>query len=194
MASVVVKDNFRPAITESGVVSAAAMAAAAAAALQRQQQHQKPKCIFNLKEYEWAEKERPLIAHDQFENAKLIPVIDMMGGGAAVVSGQMAVAAKEWGFFQVVGHGVPEELLRRMEGHARAFFELDFEQKKRILRDGSSMKPMGYACGGWGTNLKRDLPWMESLQLPCSSSEMEPFANQLWLDRNSHSAAEFRYY
>ena len=75
MASVVAKDNFRPVMADSKVVSARAIAVAAAtaAALQRQQQQQqqqqKPKginCIFNLEDYKWGENERPLIAHDEF--------------------------------------------------------------------------------------------------------------------------------
>ncbi|MCO5572060.1 hypothetical protein L7F22_025811 [Adiantum nelumboides] len=153
----------------------------------------------NLKDYVWTEQERPLIAHNQFDDDEMIPVIDMgpFTHGPTVMSTadrqkaqrsvatQMAKASQEWGFFQVTNHGVPEDLIREMERHARDFFEvLKPEEKRQILRDGNAGKPMGYACGGAGTRLKSDIPWIESLHLPSVAEEMEAYAWRVWQDGN----------
>ncbi|KAI5083166.1 hypothetical protein GOP47_0002909 [Adiantum capillus-veneris] len=155
----------------------------------------------NLKDYVWTERERPLIAHNQFGDDEMIPVIDMGaftfvpadGAMSALerqkaqrsVATQMAKASQEWGFFQVTNHGVPEDLIKEMERHARDFFELlKPEEKRRILRDGNAGKPMGYACGGAGTRLKSDIPWIESLHLPSMAEEMDGYAWKVWQDGN----------
>ena len=47
---------------------------------------------------------------------------------------RIARACRDWGFFQVIGHGVPDDLLRRVWDRTHAFFELPRETKHAIAR------------------------------------------------------------
>jgi alkanesulfonate monooxygenase SsuD/methylene tetrahydromethanopterin reductase-like flavin-dependent oxidoreductase (luciferase family) len=53
-----------------------------------------------------------------------VPVINLGGNHVAVVD-VVARIASEWGFFQVTGHGVPEEAMAAAVAAVRAFHEAD---------------------------------------------------------------------
>ncbi|GLJ33684.1 hypothetical protein SUGI_0676930 [Cryptomeria japonica] len=44
--------------------------------------------------------------------------------------GILSKACKDWGFFQVVNHGIPHSLIDRMRGVANEFFSLSLDEKK----------------------------------------------------------------
>jgi isopenicillin N synthase-like dioxygenase len=46
----------------------------------------------------------------------------------------LEAACRDWGFFQVIGHGVPDALLRDVQAQMRLFFALPHEQKLAIER------------------------------------------------------------
>uniref|UniRef100_A0A1D1YK47 Naringenin,2-oxoglutarate 3-dioxygenase n=1 Tax=Anthurium amnicola TaxID=1678845 RepID=A0A1D1YK47_9ARAE len=83
-----------------------------------------------------------------------IPVIDLSplssvnpddAGARRALAGlldEVEAACRDWGFFQVVNHGVAPELLERMQGAAREFFALPAEEKRRVSRD--AVNPVGY--------------------------------------------------
>jgi hypothetical protein len=56
--------------------------------------------------------------------AATVPVIDLSGDRAAVVDAVRGAAA-EWGFFQVTGHGVPQQVMSAAVAAMRAFHEAD---------------------------------------------------------------------
>jgi isopenicillin N synthase-like dioxygenase len=70
-----------------------------------------------------------------------VPVIDLRDDPAAVVD-QIGAACREWGFFQVVGHGVPHDAIDRVQNAARRFFALSRDAKRGQLR--SRDNPWGY--------------------------------------------------
>ncbi|KAH9656321.1 Fe2OG dioxygenase domain-containing protein [Citrus sinensis] len=51
-------------------------------------------------------------------------------------------ACKNWGFFQVINHGVPSDKRRSLENMARKFFEQPLEEKRKVRRD--EKKVVGY--------------------------------------------------
>ncbi|KAK4848683.1 hypothetical protein QYF36_016053 [Acer negundo] len=55
---------------------------------------------------------------------------------------EIGEACKTWGFFQVINHGVPLELLSRIKKKSKEFFDLPMEEKKLAKRD--EVNPMGY--------------------------------------------------
>ncbi|KAM0951510.1 putative oxidoreductase [Dioscorea sansibarensis] len=55
---------------------------------------------------------------------------------------QIGEASRDWGFFQVVNHGVEVELLERIQAAAREFFALPAEEKRRVQR--GEVNPLGY--------------------------------------------------
>ncbi len=86
---------------------------------------------------------------DSSEFAESVPVIDISGitKDASGVEAQDAVkqiatACREWGFFQVVGHGVPAELIESLWQQTRKFFAAPLEVKNAILR--TRENPWGY--------------------------------------------------
>ncbi|KAJ0966613.1 hypothetical protein J5N97_023530 [Dioscorea zingiberensis] len=60
---------------------------------------------------------------------KTIPVIDLADHNHANTSIQILQAGKEFGFFQVVNHGIKEEVIREMKNIAKEFFQLPIEDK-----------------------------------------------------------------
>lgn len=74
-----------------------------------------------------------------------IPTIDLSvlshGGSQELVS-EVGHACQRWGFFQVVNHGIPFELLLKTEKMAKEFFELPAEEKMKVKRD--EVNSMGY--------------------------------------------------
>jgi len=54
----------------------------------------------------------------------------------------IAAACRDWGFFQVVGHGVSDELLAAVWAQTQRFFRLPTDEKHAIAR--SSQNPRGY--------------------------------------------------
>ncbi|CAD7695450.1 unnamed protein product [Ostreobium quekettii] len=71
-------------------------------------------------------------------------LLDADADAAAVESAvaQVGAACREWGFFQAVGHGVPDALLARFNAQARAFFSAPASVKRAVFR--SADNPRGY--------------------------------------------------
>jgi isopenicillin N synthase-like dioxygenase len=70
-----------------------------------------------------------------------VPVIDLAGGASAVLRA-IAEACRDWGFFQIIGHGVPAAEVAEVIATARRFFDLPRPDKRRQLR--SRDNPWGY--------------------------------------------------
>ena len=74
-----------------------------------------------------------------------VPVIDIGGlrdGRADDAIEEIATACRDWGFFQVVNHGVPGELIDDVWRQIRQFFRLPRATKESILR--TRENPWGY--------------------------------------------------
>ena len=78
-----------------------------------------------------------------------VPVIDVgavITGASPPAAGdavrKIAMACREWGFFQVVNHGVAQNLIDATWRETRAFFRLPAETKHSVLR--SRENPWGY--------------------------------------------------
>lgn len=89
---------------------------------------------------------RPAAADAQISES--VPVIDIgdlaqgVGESGERSIGEIAVACRDWGFFQVVNHGVKAELIEAVWSHTRRFFALSVAQKEEILR--TRENPWGY--------------------------------------------------
>ena len=68
-----------------------------------------------------------------------VPVIDistLLEDSAAL--GALDEACRNWGFFQVTGHGLDQRLLGATHEQMRTFFALPITQKRRVIRTSSS--------------------------------------------------------
>ncbi|XP_008793200.1 probable 2-oxoglutarate-dependent dioxygenase At5g05600 [Phoenix dactylifera] len=82
----------------------------------------------------------------------MIPIVDLGGltGGAAereATMREISGACKEWGFFQVVNHGVSPELMRRAREVWREFFHLPPEEKQVFANSPNTFEGYGSRLG-----------------------------------------------
>ncbi|CAM6083295.1 unnamed protein product [Calypogeia fissa] len=94
---------------------------------------------------------QPKRKHNDFEGQALgdqIPCIDLSplnekdDEGMERLVKEIRTAAEEWGFFEVVNHGVPQSLVDTLEKEAMEFFSLPLEGKNKNRR--SFQQPFGY--------------------------------------------------
>ncbi|XWS27894.1 hypothetical protein CRYUN_Cryun25bG0019300 [Craigia yunnanensis] len=76
---------------------------------------------------------------------------------------QIAQAASEWGFFQIVNHGIPEELLDRLKYEQMKVFQQPFDTKteKNFL----NLSAHTYRWGNPLATSLRNLSWSEALHI-----------------------------
>ncbi|WOL20384.1 hypothetical protein Cni_G29189 [Canna indica] len=89
-----------------------------------------------------------------------IPVIDLVKVGHEdqdELVHAIATAAREWGIFQLVNHGIPEEVICKLQRVGREFFELPQEEKEKYASLTEPSKLEGY-----GTKLQKDLEGKKS--------------------------------
>ena len=66
--------------------------------------------------------------------ANSIPVIDINELHHADTLAELDAACREWGFFQVVNHGIPEDVIDRIFSESHAFFSQRIDSKRSISR------------------------------------------------------------
>ncbi|XP_075507901.1 jasmonate-induced oxygenase 1-like [Primulina tabacum] len=82
-----------------------------------------------------------------------IPVIDMndlYSDDASLrckTASLVGYACREWGFFQVVNHGVSQELMARTQEAWREFFKLPMEEKQKLANSPSTYEGYGSRIG-----------------------------------------------
>ncbi|KAL1831581.1 hypothetical protein ACET3Z_001232 [Daucus carota] len=74
--------------------------------------------------------------------AQGIPLIDLSIPDTQLLVAQIADACKNWGFFQVINHGVPSQLREKVFSASKSFFSQSKEEKLRVRRD--ELNPLGY--------------------------------------------------
>ncbi|MQL97029.1 hypothetical protein Taro_029713 [Colocasia esculenta] len=96
--------------------------------------------------------ERPGAEHATSEGAAGIPVIDLAGlagdsGRCRATMRAVWDACREWGFFQVVNHGVNAELMRRAREEWRGFFHLPMAEKQAYANSPRTYEGYGSRLG-----------------------------------------------
>ncbi|WOL10355.1 hypothetical protein Cni_G19110 [Canna indica] len=94
--------------------------------------------------------ERPALSTTVLPSVR-VPIIDL----SKLVCGsrwetqeemaKLAAACEEWGFFQVINHGIDEELLEKMEKLAKEFFMLPLEEKEKYPMPPGTIQGYGHA-------------------------------------------------
>ncbi|CAK9234703.1 unnamed protein product [Sphagnum troendelagicum] len=118
-----------------------------------------------------------------------IPVIDLSclqtGDPTAMnaLVAEIRAACLEWGFFQVINHGVPLELISRVQKQAVDFFSLPLEEKSKVAKGPG--KPTGY---GFAT-LSDKKPWSEGFYFADDPS-VDDFSRTLWPQGNNPDFAD----
>ncbi|CAH8280686.1 unnamed protein product [Arabidopsis lyrata] len=68
-----------------------------------------------------------------------IPVIDLCSPDEELVAIAVVKASQEWGIFQVVNHGIPTELILRLQQVGKEFFELPETEKEAVAKPEDSL-------------------------------------------------------
>ncbi|XP_038689857.1 protein SRG1-like [Tripterygium wilfordii] len=89
----------------------------------------------------------PIISNG--DSAPEIPVIDLQSlFSSQSVDAELAklhFACKDWGFFQLVNHGVSSSLLEKMKAEVQDFFNLPMEEKKKFWQYPGEIEGFGQA-------------------------------------------------
>ena len=85
-------------------------------------------------------------------------------------------AATNWGFFQIVNHGVSKELLKSLENEQKKLFNQPF--KNRTQNHFLNLPPNSYRWGNPKATCLKQLSWSEALHLSINDiSAMQDFNN-----------------
>ncbi|XP_042487950.1 flavonol synthase/flavanone 3-hydroxylase-like [Macadamia integrifolia] len=79
-----------------------------------------------------------------------IPTIDLSDPDQKKLVRLISDASREWGFFEIVNHGIPSEVFEKLQKVGKEFFELPQEKKEAVAR-----KPESSSSEGYGTNLTK---------------------------------------
>ena len=82
----------------------------------------------------------------QQEGGLHVPIIDLQGFSVLprdhlskdqneTIASQISSAAANWGFFQIINHGIPDSLIARVQAASMAFFQLPIEEKEAYAND-----------------------------------------------------------
>ncbi|KAK7395259.1 hypothetical protein VNO78_15810 [Psophocarpus tetragonolobus] len=93
-----------------------------------------------------------------------VPVLDLalLSCGNKEELLKLDVACKEWGFFQIVNHGVQKELLQKMKEATVKFSELPIEEKNKYAMDSNDIQGYGQA---YVVSEEQTLDWSDILML-----------------------------
>ncbi|PWA42077.1 Non-heme dioxygenase N-terminal domain-containing protein [Artemisia annua] len=94
-----------------------------------------------------------------------VPVIDIGCGDRELISKQIGDACRHYGFFQVINHGVPDEIVKKMQQVGRDFFELPLEEKMKLYSEDPT-KTMRLSTS-FNVQKEKVHNWRDYLRLHC---------------------------
>ncbi|XVE90466.1 hypothetical protein DITRI_Ditri20bG0080200 [Diplodiscus trichospermus] len=105
-----------------------------------------------------------------------IPIIDMSNWKDPDVAKSICDAASKWGFFQIVNHAVPVEVLENVKDATYKFFGLPAEVKNKYSKDQSPSNNVRFGTS-FSPQAEKALEWKDYLSLFYASQEK---ASALW--------------
>lgn len=99
-----------------------------------------------------------------------IPIIDMSDLGDPKMEKLICDAAEKWGFFQIINHGVPPEVLDDVKAATHRFFESSSEEKRKYLKKNSPTNHVRYGTS-FVPELEQTLEWKDYLSFYFASED-----------------------
>ncbi|KAF6154822.1 hypothetical protein GIB67_032434 [Kingdonia uniflora] len=104
-------------------------------------------------------------------NQNLIAVIDMSKYlEDSMMAESICHAAEKWGFFQVINHGVPIEILEEVKEATGQFFQLQAKAKMKYTKENSPISNVHYGTS-FIPQAENSLEWKDYLSLFYTSEE-----------------------
>ncbi|KAF8039130.1 hypothetical protein BT93_B1624 [Corymbia citriodora subsp. variegata] len=125
------------------------------------------KYVFPVSERPDLGTERSDVCYGSSRTLKL-PVIDfaqLQGSNRSQVLERLANACEEYGFFQLVNHGIPSEVTEEMGRVGRRFFELPYEERCKYMNP-DMRSPVRYGTS-FNQNNDQIFCWRDFLKLSC---------------------------
>ncbi|XP_071700614.1 probable 2-oxoglutarate-dependent dioxygenase SLC1 [Rutidosis leptorrhynchoides] len=117
---------------------------------------------------------RPISSKKSYEITKgNLPIIDfaqLHGPNHAQVIASLAHACENYGFFQLINHGISSAVISEMEDVSRRFFELPLEERKKYMStDIQSLVRYGTS---YNQNNDSVFSWRDFLKLVCNEDAL----------------------
>ncbi|KAL0418416.1 UNVERIFIED_CONTAM: G2/mitotic-specific cyclin S13-6 [Sesamum radiatum] len=110
--------------------------------------------------------------HIQIAIQESVPVIDVSRWNDPGVAESICQAAAKWGFFQIINHGIPDEVLENVKRAAHDFFELPVEERRRYLKENSPSHTVMLKTS-FSPLAEKVLEWKDYLMHFCDGQENE---------------------
>lgn len=111
---------------------------------------------------------QPIEERPRMENSTIpqesIPIIDMSKLDDPTVAESICNAAEKWGFFQVINHGVPLQILDNVKDANYRFFGQSAEEKKKYLKEFSPSVNVRFGTS-FSPDAEKALEWKDYLSL-----------------------------
>ncbi|KAK6933467.1 Non-hem dioxygenase N-terminal domain [Dillenia turbinata] len=124
--------------------------------------------------------DRPSSENEDFSvvNSNIrLPTIDfaqLQSSNRSEVMASLAKACEEYGFFQLINHGIASDVISHMSDASKRFFELPYEERSKYMSN-DMFSPVRY---GTSFNQNKDgvFCWRDFLKLSCNPpEEMRPY-------------------
>jgi len=152
----------------------------------------------SLQEFVLPESLRYDTPFDHFAAENQFPVIDLADldgeGPHEEVMAKLVTAAETWGFFNVVNHGVPREVIQKIMAHVEKFFARPIEEKMRVKSD-MPRKYKGYTPGNMIVDVDGRHPsWTERLFFERKADALQALAEQVWREDDGQVSQDLKQY
>ncbi|XP_038682615.1 bi-functional coumaroyl CoA and feruloyl CoA ortho-hydroxylase F6H2-1-1-like isoform X1 [Tripterygium wilfordii] len=105
-----------------------------------------------------------------------LPTIDVSNWDDPEVAKSICEAASKWGFFQIINHGLPIELLESMKSAVHGFFGLPNEERRKYWK-GQSVSNTVFLTTSFSPQSEKVLEWKDSLNFHYKPGDNESSAS-----------------
>ncbi|TMW82719.1 hypothetical protein EJD97_005150 [Solanum chilense] len=125
----------------------------------------------------------------QIDNQESIPTIDLSNFDDLNVKKSIQEAARKWGFFQIINHGIPIEVLEDLKDAAHKFFELPAEEKVKYYKESySAGESVLMFWSAIGDKNEKSLEWRDSIKHGCNPEN----DSNLWPSQTRNQVLEYQ--
>ncbi|KAJ1292635.1 hypothetical protein BS78_01G005000 [Paspalum vaginatum] len=132
---------------------------------------------------------------DRDDAAAAVPVVDLARlldpdlAGQAQEAATLKAACEDWGFFQVVNHGVPDDVVQDVKEDVKGFFGLPLDEKRAVAQGPTGIEGYGQA---FVVSEEQKLDWADILFLSTQPPEYRSL--RFWPSRPATFAASLERY